>query len=177
MAMGQAGMAMEGREAAAMAIFYRAYGIGLPRPITAMWTDPYGFGGAMGRSKGLPVWSGIGRSGQAGPRHRQAWPMAMVWPGHVGRCHGQGRQAPLEACPYMAWPWHGQGHRHRRARAMARPWHAGGQGRHGHSGRQAGRQAGRQTWSRAEAWPWQAGRHGPWAGRQAKAGGQAWCHG
>jgi hypothetical protein len=73
---GQAAMAMEGRQAAAMAIFYRAYGIGLPRLITVMWTDPYGFGGAMGRSKGLPVWSGMVGHGKA-----MAWPKQGPWHG------------------------------------------------------------------------------------------------
>ena len=74
--MGQAAMVMEGREAAAMSIFYRAYGIGLPRLITVMWTDPYGFGGTMGRSKGLPVWSGMVGHGKA-----MAWPKQGPWHG------------------------------------------------------------------------------------------------
>lgn len=129
-----------------------------------MWTDPYGFGGTMGRSKGLPVWSGIGRSGQAGPRHRQAWPMAMVWPGHVGRRHGQGRQAPLEACPYMAWPWHGHG--------MARAIGTGGLGSWQGHGRWVGKAGGHSGRPRQAGRPWPMGRHGH--GRQA---GRLWWAG
>jgi len=80
MANGPVRQALLGRKEAAMAIFHRAYGIGLPRLTTVMWTDPYGFGGAMGRSKGLPVLSGMVGHGKA-----MAWPRQGPW-------YGQGRQ-------------------------------------------------------------------------------------
>jgi hypothetical protein len=72
MANGPVRQALLGRKEAAMAIFHRAYGIGLPRLTTVMWTDPYGFGGTMERSKGLPVWSGMVGHGKAQER-TMAW--------------------------------------------------------------------------------------------------------